>query len=197
MIMDIRRFWQEYNWIGESHQELDRLKNEVIQNVSHELRSPLTVALCYAELLGHGELGALQPDQQEAVNTIAHHLSILKGMMDNFAAVLDAERGKLSQESVDLADLVQSLLDRLQTTAEQAELTLTAEIEPDLPPIPGDTIQLYRAVGSLLDNAIKFTPAGGCVTVRLRRGSVAVSSNGKSGTDEANVVLALGLNSDQ
>jgi len=153
----------------EQQQELDRLKNELIQNVSHELRTPLGITLGYAELLESGELGELQPEQQEAMTVVARRARMLKEMMDDFIIILEAERRELKPEQVDLADLIHTLMSDFQAAAEQVGLALAAEVALDLPPLFGDPHHLRRVLDNLLGNALKFTPAGGTVTVRLWR----------------------------
>ena len=149
--------------------DLDRLKSEFIQNVSHELRTPLAIAHGYAELLNNGELGQLQPEQQESVAIIARRVRTLIQMMNDMAAVLDAESQALQQVSVSPATMVSEILEAFESTAGQAGLTLSAEIAPDLPLILGNPAHLRQVVDNLLGNAAKFTPAGGAVTVRLRQ----------------------------
>ncbi len=148
-------------------QELDRLKSEFIQNVSHELRTPLSIVLGYAEMLCSGELGELRLDQQEPVAIIARRGRMLKKMVEDLTAILEAEVGGLEQKPVDLGDLVTALLADFQAMAEKAKLALLADIEPDLPPALGDPTHLRRVIDNLMSNALKFTPAGGTVKVRL------------------------------
>jgi signal transduction histidine kinase len=152
----------------EQQQELDRLRSEFVRNVSHELRTPLALIRGYTELLETGILGELQSEQQASVVVIARRARAMAKMMDDFAAIVDVET-KLQRRPVDLAALVHEMLTDLQvqTTVEQATLTLTVEIAPDLSPMSGDAIQLERVVDNLLDNALKFTPAGGHIAVRL------------------------------
>ncbi len=151
----------------ERQRDLDRLRSEFIQNVSHELRTPLALARGHIELLEDGVLGELQPDQLESVAVSSRRLQALSKLVDDITGLLDTEREGMTQDPVDLAGLVQAMLANFQSTAEQAELTLTAQVAPDLPPVLGDPIQLQQAVDSLLDNAHKFTPAGGRITVRM------------------------------
>jgi signal transduction histidine kinase/DNA-binding response OmpR family regulator len=155
--------------ILEQQQELDRLKSEFIQNVSHELRTPLALARGYAELLDSGELGELQPDQRKPVAVIARRVRMLTKLVDNINAILEVKTQEMRKEPVDLADLVHTVLNDFQITAEQRELILEAKVAPDLSPVLGDPTNLRRVLDNLLDNALKFTPAGGRVTVRLRR----------------------------
>jgi len=153
----------------EQQQELDRLKSEFIQNVSHELRTPLSIARGYAGLLDNGELGELQPDQRESVDIIARRLRMLSKIVDDLIAILEAEAQELSPEPVDLVNLVHTLLGDFQVAAEQAGLSLAAEVASDVPQVSGDRDHLHRVLDNLLHNALKFTPAGGSVTVRLWR----------------------------
>ncbi len=151
----------------EHQQELDRLKNEFIQNVSHELRAPLAITRGYADLLESGQLGELQPDQQKPVAIVARRVRMLAKLVDDLTASLETERKKLKREWVNLASLVREQLADFQVAAGQAELSLTAQITPDLPPVFGDPMHLRRVLDNLVGNALKFTPAGGHIVVRL------------------------------
>lgn len=150
----------------EQRRELDRLRSELIQNVSHELRTPLAIARGNAELLADGDLGKLTSRQRTSAATVVRRLRMLGNMIENFVT-LDA--GIQEREPVNLSDLLRELLADFQIVAEQAGLDLTAQIAPALPPVWGDPARLRQVVSNLLDNAIKFTPAGGRVAVRLRR----------------------------
>ncbi len=151
--------------------ELDRLKSEFVQNVSHELRTPLAIVRGYAELLSSGELGELQPDQQAPADIIARRARMLSNLMDDLTAILEVETQGAKLEPVDLAELVHALLADFQVAAAKSELTLAAEVAPDLPLVSSDPNHLRRVLDNLFSNAFKFTPAGGRVTVRLWRDS--------------------------
>ena len=151
----------------EQQQELDRLKDEFLQNISHELRTPLALILGYAELMNSGELGELQSNQRGPVSVIARRVRMLSKMVNDLIAILSVEALELREEEVDLADLVRTMLVDFRVVAEETELFLTAEVAPDLPPVFGDPDQLRRVLDNLLGNALKFTPAGGRLTIRL------------------------------
>ncbi len=151
----------------EEQQEEARLKDEFIQNVSHELRTPLALIRGYAELLDSGELGELQPDQREPMAVIARRVRMLTGLVDNFTAILGAEGRDSQREPVDLVEMTRDLLTDFQKAVEQKGIALSAQITPDLPPVLGDPLHLRRVMDNLLGNALKFTPEGASVTVRL------------------------------
>jgi signal transduction histidine kinase len=77
------------------------------------------------------------------------------------------ENRQLQREPIDLAHMIRQGLTDFQSTVSQAGLSLEAEIAPGVPPVAGDTLALRRVLDNLVSNAIKFTPAGGRVTVRL------------------------------
>jgi signal transduction histidine kinase len=151
----------------EQQRELDRLKNEFLQNISHELRTPLALIMGYAELLNSGELGGLDPDQQEPVAVITRRVRTLSKMVNDLIAILTVEARELSEEQVDLSDMVHAMVSDFCAAAVEAEISLTAEIASDIPPVSGDPEQLRRVLDNLLGNAIKFTPSGGSITIRL------------------------------
>jgi len=157
--------------------ELERLRGAFIQNVSHELRTPLAIALGYSALLDSGDLGELQPDQREPVATISRRLVSLSVMMDDFATVMDLETHALHHESVDLRELVGRYLGDRRKVIEGAGLVLESDVA-SVPSITGDEINLGRMLSKLVDNGVKFTPAGGTLRVSLAE-------------DDGEVVLAV------
>ncbi len=148
-------------------EELDRLKDEFMQNVSHELRTPLSLIRGYAEFLERGELGELKPEQEKPVSVIVRRARMLGDMVDDLTALLEAEALRLRHESVHLDHLIQDMLADFQAQAEAVGLSLRAQIEADLPAVFGDPGHLARMLDNLIGNALKFTPEGGRVTVQV------------------------------
>ena len=153
----------------EQQRELDRLQREFIQNVSHELRTPLALIRGHAESLEAGWLGELRPEQQKSVGVISRRSQMLTQLVDDIVGILTLEKRGARKESVDLGQMVHAAASDFQSAADQARLTLVAEIAPDVPLILGDAMALRRALDNLISNAVKFTPADGRVTVRLSR----------------------------
>ena len=153
----------------DQQRELDRLKDAFIQNVSHELRTPVTIIYGYADLFARGELGELKTDQQQPMAIIARRASALSDMVSDLTIILQAQMRELRGAEVDLGKLVHNVLGDFELASETAGLTLTADIEQDLPLLTGDPDHLHRMLDNLVDNAIKFTPSGGSVAVRLER----------------------------
>lgn len=151
----------------EQQRKLDQLQREFIQNVSHELRTPLALIRGHAEVLENGWLGELSPKQKESVQVITRRTQMLTRLVNDIVTVLEAERCELTREPMDLASLVRMGLAEFQSDAEKAGLVLRCEIMPGLPPVSGDPVALRRVLDNLIGNALKFTPAGGRVTVRL------------------------------
>jgi signal transduction histidine kinase/DNA-binding response OmpR family regulator len=151
----------------EQQRDLDRMKNEFIQNISHELRTPLSIVRGYAELLEQGDLGDLPPAQRESISVMARRSRMLSKMLDDLLTILAAETRKMVKEVVDLTKLIESMLLDFQPAAKQAGVTLSADIAPDVPMISGDPVHLRRVIDNLVGNALKFTPSGGRVLVCL------------------------------
>jgi PAS domain S-box-containing protein len=149
--------------------ELERLKHQFIQNVSHELRTPLAIARGYAELLEDGTLGLLQPEQQEPIAIIARRMRMLTDLMDDVNAILEAEIQEFERKSIDLSDLVYATLADFQVVAKEREVHLSSQVVSDALTMRGDPTQIRRVLDNLIGNALKFTPAGGRITVRLQR----------------------------
>ncbi|MGD8793012.1 MAG: ATP-binding protein [Anaerolineae bacterium] len=147
--------------------ELDRLKDEFIRNVSHELRTPLAMILGYAELLAEGVVGETPPEQAESLRIVVERARSLTALVENITTTLENKGREPFLEPVSLSGLVHSALTDFRLLAHESDLTLTGEIAPELPPVMGDLRHLRKIVDNLIDNALKFTPAGGQVQVSL------------------------------
>jgi signal transduction histidine kinase len=152
----------------EQQRELDRLKNQFIQNVSHELRTPLSMILGYAELLAAGDLGQVGKKQQGPLDIIVQRSYALRDLIGNITAILENEGRQHTQEPVVLSELIDEALIDFQVLADQSGLELSGEYTEPIPLVLGDAEHLRRVVDNLIGNALKFTPAGGTVEVRLR-----------------------------
>lgn len=147
--------------------DLTEMQMAFMQNVSHELRTPLAIVLGYAELLRNGSMGELDPEQSQAVVTIAHYSHELRELVDRITTLLAVRMQATPECLVSLPKIVTQVVEELRPQAEQAGLALEMLLEPPLPLITGEAYQLQQAVACLLENALKFTPAGGQVTVHI------------------------------
>lgn len=150
-------------------QELDHLKNQFIQNASHELRLPLALIRGYAELLSSGELGELSPQQQGPMEIIARRAQMLGDLVEDITIILSAEARPFKEGPVALEQLAHTAIEDFQAIAARTGLTLRTEIAPALPPVVGEAFYLRRVLDNLLNNAVKFTPSGGTIVVRIQQ----------------------------
>ena len=147
-------------------QEMDRLRTELVQNVGHELRTPLGIIKGYVELLLNGDLGPIPQDQHAALEIINRRTATLARLINNLTVLQTLPQQELSLVPISLVEIVQRVLTEFRESAQKAGITLHEELPQELPPIMGDEEQLELVFGHLLDNAIKFSPAGGTVTIR-------------------------------
>ncbi|MFZ6030256.1 MAG: GAF domain-containing protein [Chloroflexota bacterium] len=148
-------------------EELDRLKDELIQNISHELRTPVAIIRGYADLLEKEELGTLKNEQRDAVSVIARRITLLGKIVEDLTTMMETEAKPTYHESVQLVDLIKRLIEDFQTSLERANLTLSVDLPDAAPPVQGNTAHLTRLVDNLLGNALKFTPSGGTIGISL------------------------------
>ncbi|MGD9098860.1 MAG: GAF domain-containing protein [Anaerolineae bacterium] len=148
-------------------QELDQIKDQFIQNVSHELRTPLALIRGHAEALDSGLLGKLSEELQQSVTVIARRSRIMSELVEDITTLLEVEAQATPMALVSVTEIVQSIVDDFRALAKRERLTLRTEIAPDLPLIVGQARHLYKMFDNLINNAVKFTPAEGNITVRL------------------------------
>ncbi|HEU4620156.1 MAG TPA: PAS domain S-box protein [Gammaproteobacteria bacterium] len=144
-----------------------RVKDEFIAMVSHELRTPLNAILGWAQLMMQSRADA--DVLRRGVDVIARNTRIQAQLISDLLDMSRILSGKLrlSIEKVDLPEVIGNALEAVQQAAKNNGITVDAEISPT-PPIAGDPARLQQVVWNLLWNAVKFTPEGGNVHVRLR-----------------------------
>ncbi|MCB8925309.1 MAG: GAF domain-containing sensor histidine kinase [Ardenticatenaceae bacterium] len=148
--------------------ELDLMKNNFTQSVSHELRSPLGIIYGHAELLVSESLGSLNDEQKESGEIIMRRVLMLTNLVDDLTALLAAETQELRREEIDTIMLLYSLLADYRMRADELNISLEADIEEKIPWILGDSTHLRRVFDNLVSNAFKFTPANGRIILRLK-----------------------------
>ena len=160
----------------------NRAKDEFLATVSHELRTPLNAILGWAHLLKHGGTAA---DLSQGLETIERNARMQAQMIDELLDISRIISGKvrLDVQRVDLPRVVEDVLETCRPAAAAKEITLTRVINPDASPVSGDPNRLQQIVWNLLTNAIKYTPKGGRVQVRVQKVEshveVTVSDNGQ------------------
>jgi two-component system phosphate regulon sensor histidine kinase PhoR len=154
---------------------LETVRSDFVANVSHELRTPLTAIRGYAETLLQSP-PADTKEQEHFLGVIYRHSERLGRLINDLLALSDLESGKiqLTKELLPTAELIASVLEVFHDQARKKDIALSQEIQPGLPSILGDSDRLQQLLINLIDNAVKYTPAGGAVKVRA---ALAVSAN--------------------
>ncbi|MFL7792506.1 MAG: GAF domain-containing protein [Anaerolineae bacterium] len=155
---------QAYNEL----QEIDRLRTQMVQNVSHELRTPLSLIKGYVELLIEGDLGRILESQRAALQVIRERTASLSRLIHNLMMLQSIPSEMLTLAPVSLVELVRRVLTEFRNSAEKAGVTFHEDMPEGLPLILGDQERLELVFGHLVENAIKFSPDGGTVTLRAQ-----------------------------
>ncbi|MEW5831145.1 MAG: ATP-binding protein [Chloroflexota bacterium] len=146
--------------------ELDRLKNDFVHTVSHDLRSPLTAVLGYTELLER--VGPLNDQQRDFVKHIQSGVINITSLVNDLLDLSRIEAGfDVRKEDVQLEEIVKQSLENLRGMSASKRIHLTASLPDQAPLLRGSRIRLRQMVDNLASNAIKYTPEGGQVSVRL------------------------------
>lgn len=157
--------------LEQRRQDQLQFKDEFLSHVSHELRSPLTAIKQFSSILLDGLAGELNKEQHEYQEIVLKNIGQLQSMIDDLLEVTRLEGGKLTIEAevLSVADGVTDIVESLEGTARAKGITLSCDLAAELPSVHADRTRLKQILIILLDNAIKFTAAGGAVTIRARR----------------------------
>jgi signal transduction histidine kinase len=149
----------------------DRLKSEFIANVSYQLRTPLNAIMGFAEILRRAYFGPLNDRQVQYVDGMLESGERLLLLINDILDLATIEAGFMSLERGPMvpSDVLTKVAELTGEWAKKQKITLAVECEPDLPVMEADEKRIKQAVFNLVSNAIRFTPAGGRITLSARR----------------------------
>ena len=147
----------------------DHFKSEFLANMSHELRTPLNAIIGFAELMHRGKVGPVSAEHQEYLGDILTSSKHLLQLINDVLDLAKVESGKMEfrPEPVDLARLAREVRDILRGLAASKRLQVETHVDPDVATVVVDPARVKQILYNYLSNAIKFTPEGGRITIRI------------------------------
>lgn len=149
--------------------ELDKMKSEFIDVVSHELRTPLTSILAYTDLMISGASGDTTDLQKEFLGIISTSTGRLSNLINDILDISRIESGriKISFEPIDYLNIVKDVLRLMKAPADEKSIVMEASLPENMPPIRGDADKINQVLTNLVNNAVKYTPAGGWIKLMV------------------------------
>jgi signal transduction histidine kinase len=165
--VDMRQ--RERAYLG-SLEQAGRLKSHFLSIASHELRTPISVLIGYRDLLAGGQLGPINDQQKEVLETMQRHLERLTRLAEDAAqfARVKSERVVPSFDTHDVTALLRRAVTLAQTVGLNRQVDVKLECDPGLTTIEADGAGLEKALVQLISNGIRFTPDGGRVRIEAR-----------------------------
>ncbi len=147
--------------------QLDAMKGNFLANISHELRTPLAAIVGYVEMLLSGRPGGLNDRQHAHLEVVQQGAERLQGLIDDLLAFVQMDQTALPLQVRPFAigTLLEERAQLITPRATEKGLTVEVGLHGALPDVLMDPNQIGRALGHLLDNAVKFTPQGGRITI--------------------------------
>jgi len=157
-----------YHTLDETRKEQILMRDHLLSHVSHELRTPLAAIHQFVTLVSDGVAGDLTPQQKEFLGVAVRNVKQLDRMIADLLDSTRAEAGKLrlTRKDISIAGMVEETVEVFNFAAATKSLHLSAKTEPNLPLVNADPIRLHQVLTNFLDNAMKYTPAGGSILIR-------------------------------
>lgn len=152
-------------------EEIDRLKSEFLATLSHELKTPLVSIKGYLDLMATEKFGPLTEKQEKALRVSLKNTSHLNSLISSILNFARMEAGKLRFDLVNqkLQPLVNDIIDSLRPMADNRNITFVTSLPEDIPVVILDPELIHRVISNLLENAIKFSPAGSQIFISASR----------------------------
>jgi signal transduction histidine kinase len=147
--------------------EADRLKDDLVGTVSHELRSPLTYVMGYVDLLLAGEMGELSADQRSSLQIVANKTKTLARLVSDILSFEKTQADDLALDSVNLVTVAERVVCDIRRTVQESGIDLATEFDARSGDVMADEGRIEQVFNNLLGNALKFSPPGSTITVRV------------------------------
>ncbi|MDD5304521.1 MAG: ATP-binding protein, partial [Elusimicrobia bacterium] len=153
------------------HKELQRMQRDFVAHVTHELRAPLSSIRAALEILQGQFAGKIEEDETRMLNTALKNSDRLADMINSILDFSKIESGQMEvfTKPAEAARIAQDAVDSLQPWAQKKRIELTLSAPGGLPLVEADASRTVQVIVNLLSNSIKFTPAGGKITVKLAK----------------------------
>jgi GAF domain-containing protein len=154
----------------EQLRQTDRLRNDFLSTVNHEMRAPLTAILGFADFILREQAGPLSAAQREYLGDIRSSAERILALVENLLEAARLEEGQILPRcmAVRTEEVVARTMAIIRPAAMEKNITVSADVPPDLPEAWADPLMFERILINLLANAVKFTAAGGTVSVQAR-----------------------------
>lgn len=149
-------------------EEAHQLKTEFVENVSHELRIPLTFINAYVALILEGSLGEIAPTVREKLEVISQKTEAIIHLVEDLVSLQKIEAGHLNLEFISAHELITQVSEVAKASAAEHNITIVVNSSPDLPRLRVDVYRLGQVFDNLVGNALKFSPAGGKIIITAR-----------------------------
>ena len=152
-----------------SLKKMDDVRREMIANISHDLRTPLTTLRGYLETMQIKGDELSETDKQQYLQTALSHSQRLGTMVEELfeLARLDSCESVVYSEPFSMCELVQDVTQKFQLRASEQSIRLEASLNPDAPLVYGDIAMMQRVLENLLENGLRHTPAGGAININV------------------------------
>jgi PAS domain S-box-containing protein len=152
-----------------AEKELDQLKDDFLQSLTHDLRSPMTAVRGYLQVLSEEMAGPINAEQKKMLHIMENASTKLLHIVSNLLDTAKMSAGKLRMTLADcnLRQLVPNTVEIFHTEAAKKKITLTLDMPESISTVKVDPTMVERVLINLIGNAIKFTPEGGFVTVKF------------------------------
>lgn len=162
---------------NEKLKSIDAAKDEFVALASHQLRTPLTSMKGYVSMVLEGDYGDINDAQKDALQKSFNSAQRMVYLVSDLLNVSRLQTGKFSiiNSPTDLATIVKEECDQLQESAAMKKITMSVEIQPDIPKLMLDGNKVRQVIMNLIDNALYYTLTGGSVAVRLVKNDEYVS----------------------
>jgi two-component system, OmpR family, sensor histidine kinase BaeS len=168
----VRGLARSFNAMAERLQSDERIRRDLMADVAHELRTPLTVMQGKLE----GLIDGLYPPNEGQLGQVLDQTHVLSRLVDDLRMLALTESGglKLEKEATDIAELARGVLRAFDPDAAAHGVTLRLECVGSVPPVSVDPVRVREVLGNLLSNAVRHTPTGGSVEIRIATADRAV-----------------------